>query len=473
LEECDIDGGTVLRSLLGLIAPSLARRRRRPKRREQLAQRVSSSNFAPSGGEGSSGPKVLVANLVGDRGGAVTDQLSAVLDRCDILQIYRANKELRPSKDTNVVRRLLAANDEGRGWLTAQGVDILVWGECEGENIVLRFVLAQPCADGLPGAFGLGDTLELPLAQMAALEPAVHTTVLAAVGPTFNGMKSRLAEALGQTMQGARDLAQAQPDGVNEAQHATILTALGSAFATQYRLTKNTKNLESAIAVYKNAVARLKPERNADIWAVAQGHLATAMKARGTIEKNDDALKEAAVAYQKITETLGRDTHPFDWALAHINHGLVLYRLSMRTGRAAYLQEAGKAFEEALTVYTKEAMPARWAEVMNQYGVNLLALGEQVTGNTTLEMAVKKFRKVLEVRKRERAPQLWAQTANNLGAACFSLAKRNAEVALLREAMGCFEGAAEVYEQSGARQRAEVIKSNLQRVQRLLTARAS
>lgn len=145
----------------------------------------------------------------------------------------------------------------------------------------------------------------------------------------------------------------------------------------------------------------------------------------------------------------------------------------MRTGRAAYLQEAGKAFEEALTVYTKEAMPARWAEVMNQYGVNLLALGEQVTGNTTLEMAVKKFRKVLEVRKRERAPQLWAQTANNLGAACFSLAKRNAAVALLREAMGCFEGAAEVYEQSGARQRAEVIKSNLQRVQRLLTARAS
>ena len=43
---------------------------------------------------------------------------------------------------------------------------------------------------------------------------------------------------------------------------------------------------------------------------------------------------------------------------------------------------------------------------------------------------------------------------------------------LLREAMGCFEGAAEVYEQFGAKQRAEVIKSNLQRVQRLLTARA-
>ena len=463
----------MLRSLLGLIAPSLTRRKRRPKRREQLAQRVSSGNFAPSGAEGASAPKVLLADLIGGGGGVVTGQLSAALDRSDALEIYRANKSLKPSKDTNVVRRLIAAAEEGRGWLVAQGADILIWGEIEGDNLVLRFVLAQPCADGLPGAFGLGDTLELPLAQMAALEPAIHTTVIAAVAPTFGGMKSRLAEVLGQTMQGTRDLAQTQPDGVGDDQHATILTALGNAFAAQYRLTKNAKNLESAVAVYRNAVAKLKPERAPDIWAVAQSHLATAMKARGTIEKNDDALKEAAVAYQKIAETLGRDTHPYDWALAHINHGLVLYRLSMRTGRATFLQEAGKAFEEALTVYTKEAMPARWAEVMNQYGVILLALGEQVTGNTTLEMAVKKFRKVLEVRKRDRAPQLWAQTANNLGAACFSLAKRNAEVALLREAMGCFEGAAEVYEQFGARQRAEVIKSNLQRVQRLLTARAS
>ncbi|MEK9755188.1 MAG: hypothetical protein VW338_18510, partial [Rhodospirillaceae bacterium] len=77
-----------------------------------------------------------------------------------------------------------------------------------------------------------------------------------------------------------------------------------------YRLSKNSKNLESAVAVYKNAVARLKPERDPDIWAVAQGNLTTAMKARGTVEKNDDALKEAAIAYQKMAETLGRDTHP-------------------------------------------------------------------------------------------------------------------------------------------------------------------
>lgn len=164
--------------------------------------------IAPSGAEGAGGPKVLLANLVGDTGGAVSGQLSSVLDRCGALEIYRANKELKPPKDGNLVRRLIAAAEEGRAWLVAQRADILVWGECEGENMVPRFVLAQPCSDGLPGAFGLGDTLELPAARMEALEPAIHTTVLAAVAPTYGGMKSRLAEVLGQTMQGARDLAQ-------------------------------------------------------------------------------------------------------------------------------------------------------------------------------------------------------------------------------------------------------------------------
>lgn len=463
----------MFRTFLGLLAPALAKRRPRSRRRAATAERVSATNFSPTGTDDGGAPKILLADLGGDSGGAVTARLAEVLGACPAIEVYRAKRVLKQPKDSNVVRRLLTAADSGREWLKEQRADILVWGDIDDAAMTLRFVPAVPCADNLPGAFGLGDMLAIPEALLEQIGAVVQCTVLAAAGQTFSGLKSRLAEALGQTMQGARELAQNQPDGTSASQYATILTNLGNAFSTQYRLTHTAKNLESAAAVYRSALGRLKADQDPDVWAVAQSHFATALKARGTAEKNEEALKEAAVAYQKITETLGRDSHPYDWALAHINHGLVLYRLSMRTGRAAFLQEAGKSFEEALTVYTKEAMPARWAEVMNQYGVILLAHGEQVTGNVTLELAVKKFRKVLEVRKRDRVPQLWAQTANNLGAACFSLAKRNAEVALLREAVGCFEGAAEVYEQLGAHKRAEVIKSNLARVQRLLSARAN
>ena len=260
----------MLRSLLGLIAPKLARRTRRPVRRERQAERVSSGNFAPSGAEGSAAPQVLLANLTGDRDGTVTTALAGVIDRADAMEVYRANREMKPSKDTNVVRRLIAAADEGREWLAAQQADILIWGEAEGDVMRLRFVVAKPVADNLPGVFGLGDTLEFPAAMLEPLESVVQATVLAAVGPSFDGMKSRLAEALGQAMQGARELAQNKPDGMADTQHATVLIQLGNAFAAQYRLTKTAKNLESAQAVYRNAVAKLKPEHDADIWAVAQ-----------------------------------------------------------------------------------------------------------------------------------------------------------------------------------------------------------
>ena len=461
----------MFRALLGMFGSTRTRRSRRPQRRAQAAERVSGTNFAPSGGEGGGDPKVLLANMSGDTGGAISQKLSELLGTCDGIEVYRSNKELKQPKDADLVRRLMASAELGREMLAEQQADILLWGEVQGDNLRLRFVPMIPCNDNLPGAFGLGDTLELPASAIEDLLPAVHASVLAAVGPTFQGMKGRISKSLGQAMQTARGVVQAQPEGASSAQHATMLTTLGNAFSVQYRLSKNAKNLENAAAVYRSAVKRISADSETDIWAVAQSHYATALKAIGTADKDEDALKQAAVAYQEITETLGRDRHPYDWALAHINHGLVLYRLSMRTGRANYLQEAGKAFEEALTVYTKEIMPARWAEVMNQYGVILMAHGEQVTGNVTLELAVKKFRKVMEVRKRDRSPQLWAQTANNLGAACFALAKRNAEVALLREAVSCFEGAAEVYLEAGQVKKAEVIQSNMARVQRLLSAR--
>jgi hypothetical protein len=51
------------------------------------------------------------------------------------------------------------------------------------------------------------------------------------------------------------------------------------------------------------------------------------------------------------------------------------------------------------------------------------------------------------------------------------LAKRNGDPALLREAVGCFEGAAEIYGQHGQGQALAILQKNLQRAQRLLETR--
>ena len=74
------------------------------------------------------------------------------------------------------------------------------------------------------------------------------------------------------------------------------------------------------------ALKKISSEQAPEIWAVAQSHYASVLKAQsdGKTDEATEALKNAAVAYQKITETLSRVAHPYDWALAHINHVLVL-----------------------------------------------------------------------------------------------------------------------------------------------------
>ncbi len=464
----------MFRGLFSIILPSFSARRRKPKRRGPAMERVSGANFAPSDADVVGGPKVLLADLAGDRGGGETGRISDALSQCGCLEAFRSNQVLKMNKTGDLVQQLLGAADQGRQLMHAQGADLLIWGEVVEGGSRLRFLPFAPSADSLPGAVGLGDALELPFQFGEDYVPVLHAGVLAAVGPTFKGSRGRIAEFLGPALQAARGFIEGEPPDLPPARHAAILTTLGNAFAAHSRLGGGGKKLGNAGAVYRMALKKISAEQEPEVWAVAQSHFAAVLKAQGE-GKDEDAtehMKRAAIAYQQITETLSRVAHPYDWALAHINHGLVLYRLSARSGRAAYLQEASKSFEEALTVYTKEALPGRWAEVTNQYGVILLAMGEQVTGNATLEQAVKRFRQVLEIRKRDRAPLLWAQTANNLGAACFSLAKRNAEAALLREASACFEGAVEIYENSGGKKKAEVIRNNLHRVERLLSARS-
>jgi tetratricopeptide (TPR) repeat protein len=449
----------MFRGFFSLFIPAFSGRNRKPKRRVQGAARVAGANFQPTDAAAGAGPRVLLADLAGDRGGAATGHVTNALSRCGCIEVFRANQVLKMSKAGNIVQQLVMAADKGRGWMEEQGADLLLWGELEEHSIRLRFLPMIPSSDSLPGAVGLGDALALPLDFNETFDPVLHAGVLAAIGPTFKGSRGRIAEFLAPALQGTKVFIQAPPDGLNEDQNATVLTTIGNAFAAHFRLGGGDKKLGNAGATYKMALKKISSEQAPEIWAVAQSHYASVLKAQGDGKTDEatEALKNAAVAYQKITETLSRVAHPYDWALAHINHGLVLYRLSGRSGRAAYLQEASKSFEEALTVYTKEAMPPRWAEVTNQYGVILLA--------------IKRFRQALEIRKRDKMPLLWAQTANNLGAACFSLAKRNAEAALLREASSCFEGAVEIYQTSGAAKKAEVIRNNLSRVERLLSAR--
>ncbi len=438
------------------------------KRRK--AKKVSATTFAPTDAGDATPPKLLLADLAGDKKGEATDHLSEQLTAFQGWEVYRTRRPLQLPPEGNLVERLLVASDEGRHWVKEEGADILLWGELDIETIRLRFLPAIPSPDTQPGSFGLGDMLVLPANFTGGLERVLYVAVLAAVGPTYRGARTRIGEWLAESLQAVKGYVETSPPELNQEQHASILTCIGNGFAAHSRLGGSRKRLGHAIATYKLAKTKISPDTSPVPWAVMQSHLAAAHRAKGEVEKDPASLKAAAVVYSQTSDTLGRVANPYDWALAQLNLGMVLYKLAAMEGEPVYLEQSGKAFDEALSVYTKEKMPARWAEVTNLYGVVLMAQGEE-GGDVPLEQAIKKFRKALEVRKRDRMPVLWAQTANNLGAACFALAKRNSEAGLLREAASCFEGAREVYEQTGAQKTAQIIAKNLSRVERLLDTR--
>lgn len=429
--------------------------------------------LAPGEGPEPASLVIAVGTLDGAGGPAVSARLLALLGRLKAVEARRWEKVLKPTGPGNLAQKLLAAADLGREWLTAEGVDLLIWGECDGKAAVLRFLPAKADAEGRPGSFGLGDTLELPAVLPDNLGAVLAATVLAAAAGAREGQRYRISLLLGEAVDRANPFIEIPPEGLAPVQLASVFIGLGNAFGMMFRLTSDVGRLRRSTEAYMGAAARCPKEEAPLAWALGQNHLAANLEALAEATHAAEPLDAAAKAYQAVAETLGRGNYPHDWALAQMRLGLVLGKLAVKVpGRAKDLKDAVVAFENALQVITREAMPGRWAELQNHLGAAYLALGEQLQGNSGLEAAAQAFRRALEVRRRDLAPLLWAQSANNLGAAAFALAKRTGDAALLNEAHACFEGAIEVYAHEGRAKTVQVIENNLLRVERLLQTRA-
>ena len=118
----------MFRGFFSLFIPAFSGRNRKPKRRVQGAARVAGANFQPTDAAGAAGPRVLLADLAGDRGGAATGHVTNALSRCGCIEVFCANQVLKMSKAGNIVQQLVMAADKGRGWMEEQGADLLLWG---------------------------------------------------------------------------------------------------------------------------------------------------------------------------------------------------------------------------------------------------------------------------------------------------------------------------------------------------------
>ena len=455
-------------SILKSFVSVRGRRRKRGSKRSSAAKVEGS--MRPSEAEGA--PKVLVASLFGSGGKEVSDRISGLLGAEGTLSTFRLSKTLKQNLRLAPLERLLLAAEEGRGWLKEETANLLIWGELEDMGTVarIRFCTLGAPEDGVPGAYGLEDTLDLSVPWAEESSDIVRAVVLAAALPVNQGprteMAARLKKLLASATQACAAISIETPAEYRGRTHA----ALGHAYATAFRFGQR-KALPGALKLYEVADGLLDSGAYPGSWALLQMHWGTVLEADARSRKDVAAMDVAIKRYQSVSDTLSRDANRFDWARAQVRRAIALYKLASMVPEktATHLKASASAFEEALTIYDRSAMPHRWAEIMSHYGVTQMALGGYGSSNAMLQQSITTFRKVLEVRKRDQQPEQWAQTMNNLGAACFGLAKRTKEEHLLEEAARCFEGAGKNYRKiPGNRKRVRVIANNLARVRAML-----
>lgn len=451
----------VLKALMGWLAKPSDDNGADQRRRE---------SFTPTSSAGGESLTVLVADMDGPDGAALSARIAEALSRVRGARVERINQSLTLPPGLSVIEGLMAASEKGRDWLDRHNADVLVWGVIEGtgRSVELRFLPLNTAPDTRPGVIGVGDQLSLPARYPAELEDIIIACAIASGGPVRNGQKGAAMALVHEFADRLRLLGDAELATLEPEQRLTILSNIGNVLATDSRGQGGDDALVESLTIYRRAVESIPRETDGARQALLHNHMAVALQAQAASEDNNAYLEQAIDSYRAAIAVLQKSRHAQDWALTHMRLGLAVYRLALKTGRAKMMKHAVEALEQSLTVYTKEKSPGKWAEVMNHIGVVMTALGEELTNNTMLERAVAVFNESLSVRKREMVPSLWAQTTNNLGAAAFSLAKRTSNKALMEQAALAFEGAVEVYHEIGQDRRVHVIEKNLQRVQRRL-----
>ncbi|HEU4562035.1 MAG TPA: tetratricopeptide repeat protein [Longimicrobium sp.] len=246
---------------------------------------------------------------------------------------------------------------------------------------------------------------------------------------------------------------------------------LGTALGILGSRESGTVRLEEAVNAFHAALGEHTRERVPLAWATTQNNLGNTLKLLGERESGTARLEEAVDAYREALEEYRRERVPLDWAMAQNNLAATLQALGERESGAARLEEAVAACRAALEERTRERVPLDWAETQANLGIALRVIGERENSTARLWEAVAAFRAALEEWTRERVPLDWAMTQHHLGNALAALGKRESGTARLEEAVAAHRAALEIFEAAGADYYIPIVRSALERAQRLLEQR--
>lgn len=212
------------------------------------------------------------------------------------------------------------------------------------------------------------------------------------------------------------------PYGEQTVGWATTRSNMAVALWTMGRHRTDTRALEEAASMFREAMAVLEREGRTAHLASAQNNLGNVLL---LAERSGDPRRseEAVAAFQAALARRERASLPLDWAATQNSIGLALFDAGDRTGSVDLLRQSEAAFRLALQEYTRERTPVEWAMATGNLGITLDALAQAAGDLATFRQAADAFRSTLAVRTRERLPLRWADSKVNLAGTLQSIAK--------------------------------------------------
>ena len=409
---------------------------------------------------------VLVANLNGDTGGSVANEISAAIDGQQGLMARRIENLLEHDDQGDIERQLAGAAQRGREWLAAENASVLVWGELthEGSVISLRFIPLRGSGETTPGGYSLVTKLDLPLEFTIQAAELLCASVICALGPKSQAQRERLKALVPPLLEQARSAGLIPAAQLPELVTMSALTCYGNALAIIGHQEEDPHWYEEASEAYRAAISvAVHYETPFDV-AVARRHLAIVLDSLSERLETTDLLEEAQDACSAALEVFTDTQYRWNWAVTQNCLGKILFKQGVATAETAKFKDAIIAFQSALKVFARKVAPERWAEVINNIGTVLQFFGARTKREDVLTAAANIFRTAANARSREDAPILWATSHNNLGTSLFFLAKESPKMEVLDEATLTFQHALSIFKAFGSELMAGLAVGNMARL---------
>jgi len=361
------------------------------------------------------------------------------------------------------------AIQQARAHLAKSKADLLIWGEAAatGTTMTLRFLSAAPVEIDQFGYSDAQTELHLPVDFNETLANVLFAISIAATPTQTTEKTQAFNNCLPGIVNTLLDSTQNLPASLTSREQASIQFCAGNTFAFLASHQHIIPFYQHAVTHYQSALTTLTATEQPIDWALAHLNLAACLQV--IAERNEDsALIQAGIESCEAAIDVFKHSHKYLYAVAQNRLGFLLYKMDWQTGDKEALKKSLSAFQAALKVFSRNETPRLWADTMNNFAQVALVLGEHMLSPEVLGKAVDACNATLAVRSRRDNPLLWATTQNNLGSGLFMLGKMTHNAATLQGAQSAFSQALEVYEEHGAKRRADLTAKNLNHVQRLI-----